>query len=97
MKTETFENDDVKSVTCHRLQSKSEHLSKMADGLVMLTHAQSQISVVFIVFEHFSVDRRKRYENASVDENILLRFRRDESGDLGSTTDNFLLLSNKLP
>ena len=28
----------------------------------------------------FSVDRWKWYKNASVDENILLRFRRDESG-----------------
>ena len=46
MKTETFENGDVKSVTFHRFQSKSEHLSKMADGLVMLTHAQSQVAVV---------------------------------------------------
>ena len=29
----TFENGDVNSVTYHRFQSKSEHLSKMADGL----------------------------------------------------------------
>ena len=35
---------------------------------------------VSIVFECFSVDSLKRYENASVDENILLRFRRDENG-----------------
>ena len=28
----------------------------------------------FIVFGCFSVDRSKRYKNASVDENILLRF-----------------------
>ena len=49
MKTETFENGDVKCVTFRRFQSKSEHLSKMADGLVMLTHAQSQVPVVFIV------------------------------------------------
>ena len=34
---ETFENGEVKSVTCHRLESKSEYLSKMVDGLVMLT------------------------------------------------------------
>ena len=27
--TETFENDDVKSVACHRFQTKSEDLSKM--------------------------------------------------------------------
>ena len=33
--TETFENGDVKSGTWHRFQSKSEYLSKMADGLVM--------------------------------------------------------------
>ena len=46
-----------------------------------LTHAQSQVAVVFIVsFERYSVDRWKRYRNASVDENILLRFRRDENG-----------------
>ena len=32
----TFENSDVKSITCHRFQSKSEQLSKMADGLAML-------------------------------------------------------------
>ena len=44
-----FSNGEAKSVICHRFQSKSEHLSKMADGLVMLTHAQSQVSVVFIV------------------------------------------------
>ena len=43
---ETFENGDPKSVTCHRFQSKSEHLSKMADDVVMLTHAQSQVPVV---------------------------------------------------
>ena len=43
---ETFENGDVKSVRCHRFQSKSEHVSKMADGLTMLTHAQSQVPVV---------------------------------------------------
>ena len=29
MKTKTFENGDVKIATCHRSQSKSEHLSKM--------------------------------------------------------------------
>ena len=46
VETETFENGDVTSVTFHRFQSKSKHLSKMADGLVMLTHAQSQVSVV---------------------------------------------------
>ena len=40
MKAESFENDDVKSVTNHPFQSKSEHLS----------HAQPQVSVVFIVF-----------------------------------------------
>ena len=28
----TGENGDVKSVTCRRFQSKSEHLSKMEDG-----------------------------------------------------------------
>ena len=39
------------------------------------------VPVVFIVFECFSVDSLKRYENASVEENILLRFRRDENGD----------------
>ena len=77
---QTFENGDVLSVTCHRFQSKSEHLSKMIDGLVMLTHVQSQVPVVFIVFEHFSVYRWKRYENASVDENILLHFRREQNG-----------------
>ena len=79
MKTETFENGDAKSVACHRFQSKSEHLSKMADGLVTLTHAQSQVPVFFIVFERFSVDRGKRYKNAGV-ENVLLRFRRDKNG-----------------
>ena len=41
VKTKTFENGDVKSVTCHRFQSKLGYLSKMADGLVMLTRAQS--------------------------------------------------------
>ena len=46
MKTETFENGDVKSITCHWFQSKSQHLSKMVDGLVILTHAQSQVPVV---------------------------------------------------
>ena len=57
---ETFENGDVvvNSVIRHRFQSKSEHLSKMADGLVMLTHVQSQVAVVFLVFERFSVDTR---------------------------------------
>ena len=49
-------------------------------SLVMLTPAQSQVPVLFIVFQRFSVDRRKRYKNASVDENILLRFRPDENG-----------------
>ena len=33
-----------------------------------LTHAQSQVAVVFIVFERFSVDKWKRYKNATVDE-----------------------------
>ena len=75
----TGENGDVKSVTCHRFQSKLEHLSKMAVGLVMLTHAQSQVPVVFLVFERFSV-RDREYKNASVDKNMLLRFRRDENG-----------------
>ena len=46
MKPETFKNGDVRNITCHEFQSKSEHLSKMADGLVMLTHAQSQVPVV---------------------------------------------------
>ena len=46
---ETFKNDEF--------LSKSEYLSKMADGLVMLVHAQSQVPDVFIVFERFSVDR----------------------------------------
>ena len=46
IKTETFETGNVKSVTCHRFQSKSEHVSKMADGFVMLTHAQSLVTVV---------------------------------------------------
>ena len=46
MKTETCENGDVKSVTCHWFQSKLVHLSKTADGLVMLTNAQSQVPVV---------------------------------------------------
>ena len=74
--TETFENGDVKSVKCHRFQSKSEQLSEMTDGLVMITHGQSQVLVlvVFIVFKPFCVDRWKQYENASVDETILLRF-----------------------
>ena len=72
VKTKTFENGDVKSVTCHRFQSKSEHSSKIVDGLVMLTHAQSQLPVVFIVFKRFSVDRCKRYENASVDEKFFV-------------------------
>ena len=67
LKTETFENGDVKRVTCHRFQSKSKH-------------AQSQVPVAFLVFERFTVDRWKRYKNASVDESILLRFRRDENG-----------------
>ena len=52
---QTFENNDAKTVTCYRLQSKSEDLFKMVDGSVMLTHAQSQVPVVFIVFERFSV------------------------------------------
>ena len=51
---ETFENGDVKSVTRHRFQSKSEQLSKMGDGFVVLTHGQSQVPVVF---KRFSVDR----------------------------------------
>ena len=46
----------------------------------MLTHAQSRVPVIFIVFERFSMDRSKRYENASVDENILLCFHCDENG-----------------
>ena len=50
---EAFENGELKRVTCHRF------LSKMADGLVMLIHAKSQVPVIFIVFERFSVDRRK--------------------------------------
>ena len=33
VKTEAFETGDVKSVTFHRFQSKSEHISKIADGL----------------------------------------------------------------
>ena len=45
----------------------------MADILVMSTHAQSQVPVAFIVFERFSVDRLKRYENSGVDVNILLQ------------------------
>ena len=40
----------------------------------------TQVPVFFIVFERFSVDRGKRYKNAGVDENVLLRFRRDENG-----------------
>ena len=75
----TGEKDDVKSVTCHRFQSKSEHLSNMADGLMMLIHEQPLVPVVFTVFEQVCVNRCKRYENASVDENILLRFCRDEN------------------
>ena len=51
------ENSGEKSITCHWFQSKSEHLSKMADGLLMLTHAQSQVPVIFIIFKRFSVDR----------------------------------------
>ena len=39
MKTEAFEN-------CRRFQSKSGHLSKMTVGLLMSTHAQSQVTVV---------------------------------------------------
>ena len=49
------------------------YLSKMADDLVILTHVQSQVPVVFIVSERFSVDGWKRYKNASVGENILDR------------------------
>ena len=45
---EAFENSDV-SVTCHRFQSKLEHLSKMA--LVMNTCAVPGPSRL-IVFEH---------------------------------------------
>lgn len=45
----------------------------------MLTHAQSQILVAFIVFKSFCVDRWKGHDNASVDENIMLRFLRDEN------------------
>ena len=47
----------LKSDKYHRFQSKSRHLLKIADGLVMLTHAQSQVSVVFIVFEQVCGDR----------------------------------------
>ena len=36
-----------------------------------LTHAQSQVPVIFIVLERFSVDKRKRYKNASVDDILL--------------------------
>ena len=49
----------------------------MADGICMLTHVQitlPQVPVFFIVF-----DSLQRYENACVDETILLRFRRDEN------------------
>ena len=45
-----------------------------------MRNPRSQVPVVFIVFERFRVDSWKRYKNASVDENILLRFRRDENG-----------------
>ena len=55
-KAETFENGDVKSVTCHRFQSKSDNLSKMAGGLVMLkheqSHAQSFLSVLVWIGEN---------------------------------------------
>ena len=61
--------DDVKSVTCHRLQSKMEHLSKVADGLVMLTHAQFQVPVVFIVLAWLVWMKI-----------FSLHFRRDENG-----------------
>ena len=44
---------------------------------VMLSQAQSQVSVVF---ERSSVARWKRYENANVEESILFHFRRDENG-----------------
>ena len=74
MKTDTFENGVVKSVTCHRFQSKSERLSKIADGL---KHAQSQVPVVSS-FSSALVWIGEN-DNASVDENILLRFRRDEN------------------
>ena len=46
----------------------------------MKTHAKSQVPVVFIVFKRFTVDIWKRYDNASVDDNILLRFGRDQNG-----------------
>ena len=66
------ENGDfgkVNRVTCHRFQSKSDHLSKMADGLVMLRHAQSQVPVVFIVLAWLIWMKI-----------FSLRFRRDENG-----------------
>ena len=74
VKTETFENDDVKSVTWYGFQIGAS----IQDG-GWLTYAQFQVPVVFIVLERFSVNRWKRYKNASVDENILLRFLRDEN------------------
>ena len=51
----TGQNGDVKSVTCHRFQSQSIGACIQDGG--WLTHAQSEVPVVFIVFERFSVDR----------------------------------------
>ena len=46
------------------------------------THAQTQVPVAFIVFERSSgAWVNWRYQNTTVDENILLLFRRDENGD----------------
>ena len=42
--------------------------------MVLLTYAQSQVPVVFLVFERFSVDRWKWFKNASVDTNICFVF-----------------------
>ena len=74
MKTDTFENGVVKSVTCLRFKSKSERLSKIAGGL---THAQSQVPVVSSFLSVLVWIGEN--DNASVDENILLRFRGDEN------------------
>ena len=52
-----FPNGDMKSVTCHQFQSKSEHLSKMADGVVMLAHAQSCVNKK-VVWTKRGCDRR---------------------------------------
>lgn len=60
---ETFEIGNV----------NSGHTASVPVKIRASTHAETQ------GLEHFSLDRSKRYENRSLEENILLRFRWDET------------------